>query len=209
MKKFNVKRDSALIKCMILILLISGGFGVSKAQQVTLDHEGKSYIVPTQYLDVNFPSTQINNNTLKDSTYQNYLEVHRFPLPEDGDYERKVELWVKNNRTFPQLLPTGNLHQDSLRYLAAVEMWKLKNPKILNQLVSRRNQTSFSDEDFDLLYKSFPRMEHSGDAELDKKIYEDAINEWIRLYSYEKYLLIEPIVKSNEPSENSGKEETK
>lgn len=208
MKTLNVKRDSILAKCLYLFLLLAGSYGSPKAQQVTMVHEGKSYIVPSQYLDPNFPSATIKSNNLKDSAYQKYLAVHRFPLPEEGDYERKVEIWLKNNHAFPQYLPSGNPDQDSLRYMAAVEFWKIKKSEVFKVLISRKNQTSLSDDDFDLLYKSFPRQQHSGNDAVDRKIYEEAVSDWIRVYSYEKYLMIEPIVR-NEGVLNQNTEEKK
>lgn len=209
MKKFNVKRVVALVKCVIIFLLLLGMPSVAFSQEVTMVHDGKHYYVPKQLLDPAYPLQAVKSQAVNNPNYQNYLKDHLFPFPEDGDYERKIEIWVKNNRMFPQFLSTGNPSKDSLRYWASVDFWKMKNPKSVNFILQRKNQTPLSDADFELLYNSFPRMEHSGDAELDRRLYEEAINEWIRLYSYEKYLLIDPIVKQCEPVDFNAKEEKK
>ncbi len=182
--------------CGILILLaLTLGVNVATMSQTNVEmlHKGKIYEVPKAYLDPAFPGTDAGS-----AEYQDYVATHLFPLPEEGDYERRVERWTMNNRYYPQFLNSGNPQQDSVRYSMAVEVWKQKNEKAVAYLTRTVNTTSLSDDDFQLLYNSFPRKQDTGDAELDQRRYDDAVQEWIRIYSYEKYLIIEPIVREAE-----------
>lgn len=203
--KFIGASGFAAILCF---LIVGTNVTVLNAQESTFMHQGKIYKVPVDYLDPAFPAEDARNNNLESPAYISYYQTHYFPLPEEGDYDRKLENWVRNNRYFPQFLPSGNPSQDSTRFYIAVEVWKQKNPAAVNYIVGKVNNTEFSDADFELLFNSFPRKQQTSDPVYDQKMYENAVMEWIRLYSYEKYLIIEPLVREAE-SMNSKVEEGK
>lgn len=181
--------------CGLLLFMQSS---LAEAQNTSMNHKGKIYAVPADYLDPAYPAQAVSANDISSAAYVTYLNVHKFPLPEEGDYERRVEIWVKNNMYFPQFLPSGNSAQDSVRLSMAVEVWKQRHPDAVEYMTRTVNTTGLSDADFELLMNSYPHKLDTGDADLDQRRYDDAVQEWIRIYSYEKYLIIEPIVREAE-----------
>ncbi|MGD9491747.1 MAG: hypothetical protein AB7V36_00175 [Bacteroidales bacterium] len=154
--------------------------------------------MPNAYLDPAYPSALIKSNNLSDVVYIDYLNKHLFPLPDDGNYERAVEIWVKNNIYFPQFLPAGNPAQDSARYMLAADMWMQKHPEAVDYITNAYNATGLSDDDLDFLISTFPRKQQTGNADLNQRRYEDAVQDWIRQYSFEKYQIVEPLVREAE-----------
>ncbi|PKP04736.1 MAG: hypothetical protein CVU11_03225 [Bacteroidetes bacterium HGW-Bacteroidetes-6] len=185
---------SVMDKTLVFLLILFCIGGVLQSQtNVEMQHKGKIFEVPSAFIDPAFPKADAGSDE-----YQAYVSTHLFPLPEEGDYERRLERWVMNNRYFPQFLSTGNAKQDSVRYSMGVEVWKQKNPDAVVYIAGKMNTTSLSDEDFQILFNSFPRKKNTGNAESDQRRYEEEVLEWIRIYSYEKYELIEPLVREAE-----------
>ncbi len=159
----------------------------ARSQQISFQHKGEFCEVPVDYLDPAFPAESVTKSDTANDIYRIYYRLHRFPLPEEGDYERQLEIWVKNNRYFPQMLISGDSHNDSFRHAMAVEVWKQKNADAIAYITRKVNTTDLSDEDFYLLFNSFPRKKDSGNPTEDQRKYEESIQEWIRIYSYEKH----------------------
>lgn len=197
MKHLRFLRANGYI-AILCLLIVGANVSILHAQESTFLHQGMIYSVPVDYLDPAFPAEDARTNNIESPAYISYYQTHYFPLPEEGDYERKLEIWVRNNHYFPQFLPNGNPVQDSTRFSMAVEVWKQKHPEAVKYIVGKVNNTELSDEDFDLLFNSFPRKQHSDDVEMDQRLYEEAVQEWIRVYSFEKYVLIEPYVREAE-----------
>jgi len=195
----------SLLSCTLLCVTFCL-FGQNN--EVFFTENGKTWNVPPAYLDPAYPAGLINSHNLSDAAYTAYLSVHRFPLPEDGDYDRAVEIWVKNNIYFPQFLPAGNPAQDSLRHRLAVDMWMQKHPDAVDYITNTFNSTGLSDDDLDMLKNSFPRKNHTGDDVYDQQRYDEEVQGWIRMYSIEKYQIIEPLVRESEMS-NQNEEEVK
>lgn len=188
-------------KLFLSAILLSAAW-VLNAQETKhcMDHHGTRYAVPADFIDPFFPAD------IHSSAYQSYVSTHLFPLPEEGDYERRLEIWVKNNRYFPQFLNTGNSTSDSVRYSMAVEVWKQKNPEAVAYITSTINTTGLSQDDFNILLNSFPRKTDYESSPEGQQRYTEAVAEWIRIYSYEKYELIEPIVRNAESVKQNAEE---
>ena len=188
-----------IVSSMLILsaLLLKQSFAQTRSEWVS--YKGEYVMVPATYFDPAFPSQQTAERNFSNADYQDYLSMHLFPLPEEGDYEKRLEYWLLNNKNiFPQYLPTGNAQSDSVRFLTARAFWMQKNEKLMSVLSHKSNPTGLSDNDFQILFNSFPRMENTGNAQLDRELYDEAVLEWIRLYSMEKYLIIEPLVRESD-----------
>lgn len=188
-----------IVTSMLILsaLLLKQSFAQTHSEWVT--YKGEYVYVSESMFDPDFPISQVANKTFADSAYLDYLSAHLFPLPGDGDYDKQLEQWLLNNKNyFPRFLSTGNAASDSVRFKESREFWMKKNEQRMVELSGSYNPTGFAKDDFSILFESFPRMENSGDVNLDRELYNDAVQEWIRLYSFEKFLIIEPLVRESD-----------
>jgi len=193
------KMKKAISILCLVVLSVFSKHALAQVQSEWVQYRGEFVYIPASFFDPEFPLEQISRGEYSDSSYVNYLNKHLFPLPEEDGFDKRLEMWLLNNKSlFPQYLPTGDAKSDSLRLQLAREFWMQKNEKVLGNLLVKRNPTDFSDEDFQILFNSFPRMESSGDQQLDRELYDEAVLEWIRLYSMEKYRIIEPLVRESD-----------
>jgi hypothetical protein len=165
---------------------------LSQIQGMWIKYEGKDVYLPSDYIDPSYSEAMRKSVNPDDPGYAEYLHDHLFPLPQDENYQGKLEQWWMHNKMYyPQYLPTGNSFLDSARLETARVAWMNVNRDLFTQLSGIAS--SLSIEDFNFLCSSFPRRLSTGNPTNDEKRYLLEIEEWIRLYSFEKYELIAPV----------------
>lgn len=196
----------SLVLFVFLSLVVLNDCGAQN-QGVWIRFGGAEVYLPSDYIDPSYSEAMRKSANPDDQEYASYLHDHLFPLPDEVDYEIKIENWLLHNRKYyPQFMPTGNPTLDSLRMHAAQEFWKLKNEKLLLQLSGYNNPTAYSDEEYQALCNSLPKRSGFEQGEVGDLRYQSAVQEWIRIHSMQAFLAIQPVVDSNNDYLKTGRE---
>ncbi len=196
----------SLVLFVFLSLVVLNDCG-AQTQGVWIRFGGADVYLPSDYIDPSYSEAMRKSANPDDQEYASYLHDHLFPLPEEADYEIKIEHWLLHNRKYyPQFMPTGNPTLDSLRMHAAQEFWKLKNEKLLLQLSGYNNPTAYSDEEYQALCNSLPKRSGFEQGEVGDLRYQSAVQEWIRIHSMQAFLAIQQVVDSNNDYLKTGRE---
>jgi len=196
----------SLVLFVFLSLVVLNDCG-AQTQGVWIRFGGADVYLPSDYIDPSYSEAMRKSANPDDQEYASYLHDHLFPLPDEVDYEIKIENWLLHNRKYyPQFMPTGNPTLDSLRMHAAQEFWKLKNEKLLLQLSGYNNPTAYSDEEYQALCNSLPKRSGFEQGEVGDLRYQSAVQEWIRIHSMQAYLAIQSVVENHNDYSKTGRE---